>query len=154
MERIILSRISDIVELLLPHNQAGFRKNRSTTDQIVRLVHDIESSFPRKEKYDIILVDLSAVYDTVWHRGLYLKLLKIIPDVELVRFMMLLIQDRYFELETSRGERSRKRKLRNGLLQGSVLASIFFIIYTSDMPQTKSAQFDYYADDSALGYSN
>lgn len=91
MERIILSRVNDIVELHLPHVQAGFRKGRSTTDQITRLVNDIESSFQRKEKFGLVLIDLSATYDTVWHRGLYLKLLRIIPDIKvikLVNFMM------------------------------------------------------------------
>ncbi len=152
MERIILSRINHIVERYLPHAQAGFRKNRSTTDQITRLANDIESSFQRNEKYGLVLIDLTAAYDTVWHRGLYLKLLCIIPDVKLVRFMMVMIQNRSFYVETSSGERSRKRMLRNGLPQGSVLAPILFNIYTSDLPPTTSKQF-LYADDSALGVS-
>ena len=36
-----------------------------------------------------------AAYDTVWHRGVYLKLLKTIPDVKLLKFVIL-IQDRSF----------------------------------------------------------
>ena len=152
MERIILSRIIYIIERHLPQAQAGFRKNRSTDDQITRLVNDIESSFQRKEKYGLLLIDLTAAYDTVWHRGLYMKLLRIIPDVKLVKFIMTMIQNRSFYVETSSGERSRKRMLRNGLPQGSVLAPILFNIYTSDIPPTISKQF-LYADDSALGTS-
>ena len=151
MERIILTRINDLVELHLPHVQAGFRKGRSTTDQIVRLVHDIETAFQRKEKFGAVLIDLTAAYDTVWHRGLYLKLLKLIPDVKLVRFILLMIQNRMFFVETSSGEQSSKRRLRNGLPQGSVLAPILFNIYTADFPHTNSGQY-IYADDSALGF--
>lgn len=44
-----------------------------------------------------------AAYDTVWHRGVYLKLLKTIPDVKLLKFVIL-----EFQLETSSGERCRK----------------------------------------------
>ena len=105
MERVILSRINETIELQLPHDQAGFRKGRSTTDQISRLTHTIEQSFQNKEKYGLVLIDLTAAYDTVWHKGLYLKLLKLIPDLKLVRFIMLLIQDRSFFVTTSDGQK-------------------------------------------------
>ena len=52
----------------------------------------------------------SPQHDIVWHRGLYLYLLKIIPDVKLVKFIMLLIQDRTFVLETSNGQRSAEKE--------------------------------------------
>ena len=151
MERIILIRINDIVEAHLPHEQAGFRRGRSTTDQIVRLTHDIEAAFQRKEKFGVVYIDLTAAYDTVWHRGLYLKLLQLIPDVRLVRFIMTMLHNRTFYVVTSSGDHSRKRKLRNGLPQGSVLAPILFNIYTADYPQTKSSKY-LYADDSAIGF--
>ena len=99
-----------------------------------------------------MLIDLTAAYNTIWHKGLLYKLLQIIPDIHLVRFIMLLVQDRYFTLETSNGSSSRKRKLRNGLPQGSVLAPTLFNIYIADMPPTLARKY-LYADDSALGYA-
>ena len=153
LERLILARINDIVEEKLPTTQAGFRKGKSTTDQVVRLVHDIEAAFQKNHKFGTVFVDLTAAYDTVWHRGLYLKVLQTIPDVKLVKFIMLLVQDRSFILETSTGECSRKRRLRNGVPQGSVLAPILFNIYVSDMPKGDCKQYSY-ADDSALGYDD
>ena len=54
MERIILTRINDTVEAHLPREQAGFRKGRSTTDQIACLVNDIEAAFQRKEKVGVV----------------------------------------------------------------------------------------------------
>ena len=66
---------------------------------------------------------------------------------------MLLVQDRSFVLEASNGECSRKRKLRNGVPQGSVLAPILFNIYVSDMPKGECMQYSY-ADDTALGFNN
>ena len=83
--------INDIVEDHLSHAQAGFRKGRTTTDQICRPVHDIEMSFQSKETFGVIFLDHTAAYDTVWHRDLYLKLLKLLPDVKLVIFIILLI---------------------------------------------------------------
>jgi hypothetical protein len=65
---------------------------------------------------------------------------------------MMLVQNRSFVLETSTGERSKKKELRNGLPQGSVLAPILFNIYTADLPFTISDKF-IYADDTALGFA-
>ena len=84
----------------------------------------------------------------VWHKGLYLKLLKLIPDLKLVRFIMLLIQDRSFFVTTSDGKKSRRRRLSNGLPQVSVLTPTLFNTYTVDMPSTRSTKF-LYAGESA-----
>ncbi|KAG7478908.1 hypothetical protein JOB18_012357 [Solea senegalensis] len=72
-----------------------------------------------------------------------------IPDVQLVKFMMLMLQNRSFYVTTSSGERSRNRQLRNGLPQGSVLAPILFNIYIADNPATLGNKY-LYADDSAI----
>ena len=58
MERIILARINVIVEANLPQAQAGFRKGRSTTDQTVRLVNDIEAAFQKKAKVGVAYIHL------------------------------------------------------------------------------------------------
>ena len=101
LERLILERINNTVEEKLPTTQAGFRKGKSTTDQVVRLVNDIEAAFQENHKFGAVFVDLTAAYDTVWHRGLYLKTLQIIQDVRLVKFIMLLVQDRYLRPQTA-----------------------------------------------------
>ena len=51
------------------------------TDQISRLTHTIEQSFQNKEKYGLVLIDLTAAYNTVCYKGLYLNMLKLIPDL-------------------------------------------------------------------------
>ena len=95
---------------------------------------------------------MTAAYDTAWHRGLYLKLLQLIPYVKLVKLIMLILKNRSFYVVTSSGERSRKRQLRYGLPQGSVLAPILFNVYIADYPPTTSSKY-LYADDSAIGYA-
>ena len=119
MERLILNRIKHTIEAYLSHEQAGFREGRNTTV----LTEDIEAGFQCKEKCEVVLIDLSAAYDTVWHRGLNIKLLKVIPDKSLVNFIMNMISSRSFVLYLGE-EKSKRRFLKNGVPQGSVLAHL------------------------------
>ena len=124
LERLIYARIEPIVDPLLPCEQAGFRRGRSTVDQVALMTQHIEDSFSEKKKAGAVLVDLTAAYDTVWHRGLTCKLLRLLPDRHMVSMIMELIQNRSFTLTTGSGQRSRLRRLKNGVPQGSVLAPL------------------------------
>lgn len=64
----------------LQREQAGFRRGRSTVDQVTLLAQDIEDNFQANEKAGVVLLDLTAAFNTVWHRKLRLKLLRTIPD--------------------------------------------------------------------------
>ena len=69
LEQLIYARIEPIVDPLLPGEQAGFRHGKSTVDQVVLLTQNIEDSFKAKKKAGAVFVDLTAAYDTDWHRG-------------------------------------------------------------------------------------
>ncbi|KAJ3581005.1 hypothetical protein NHX12_017181, partial [Muraenolepis orangiensis] len=62
---------------------------------------------------------------------------------------MEMLSNRSFILRTSDGQRSRLRRLRNGVPQGSVLSPLLFNIYIHDLPETTSRQYGY-ADDLAI----
>ena len=111
----------------------------------------IDSQLPNdiREKAGVVLLDLSAAYDTVWHRGLHLKLLQTIPDRHMVNFIMEMMKNRSFTLNTSDGQCSRLRWLKNGVPQGSVLVPMLFNIYIHDLPVTQSKKYGY-ADDLAI----
>ena len=80
LERVILSRINPYVEDILPGTQAGLRPNRSTVHQVTQLTATIENGFERCRKSTAAGIDLTAAYNTVWHRGLRLKLVQSISD--------------------------------------------------------------------------
>ena len=50
LERLIYSRIEPLVDPLLPKEQAGFRRGKSTVDQVVLLTQNIEDSFEAKKE--------------------------------------------------------------------------------------------------------
>ena len=92
---------------------------------------------------------LSAAYDTVWLRGLHIKLLQMIPDRHMVKFIMEMLYNRSFTLNTRDGQCSRQRRLKNGVPQGSVLAPMLFNVYIHDLPVTQAKKYGY-ADDLAI----
>ncbi|KAJ3598778.1 hypothetical protein NHX12_034143, partial [Muraenolepis orangiensis] len=67
----------------------------------------------------------------------------------MVNFIMEMLSNRSFILQTSDGQRSRLRRLRNGVPQGSVLSPMLFNIYIFDLPVTTSRRYGY-ADDLAI----
>ena len=153
LERLIYACIEPLIDPLLPKEQAWLQRGKSTVDQVVLLTQNIEDYFKAKKKAGAVFVNLTTAYDTVWHRGLTCKLLRLLPDKHMVRMIMELVQNRRFTLTTGDRKQSRLRRLRNGVPQRSVLASLLFNIYTYDLPSMISRKFAY-ADDLALLHSS
>ena len=153
LERFIYARVEPLVDPLLPKEQAGFRRWKSTVDQVVLLIQNIKDTFEAKNKVGALFVDLTPAYDTVWHRGLTYKLLRLLPDKHMARTIMELVRNRSFTFTTGDSKQSRLRRLRNGVPQGLVLAPLLFNIYTYDLPSMIFRKFAY-ADDLTLLHSS
>jgi Reverse transcriptase (RNA-dependent DNA polymerase) len=79
MERIIMNRLWWYLDKnhLLNDVQAGFRANRSTVDQLLRLHTDAYNGIKAKKVTIAILYDFSKAFDLLWHGGLLHKLRKL-----------------------------------------------------------------------------
>ena len=100
-----------------------------------------------------MFVDLTAAYDTVWHRGFTCKLLILLPDKHMVRMIMEPVWNRSVTLTTGGSKPTKLQRLKNGVPQGSVLAHLLFNIYIYDLLSTTSKKYAY-ADGLAILYSS
>lgn len=75
-EKLIIKRLKPIIEenqFILEH-QFGFRSKHSTIDQVHRIIDLIETTFEKKKVCSAVLLNVSQVYNRVWHEGLVYKL--------------------------------------------------------------------------------
>ena len=59
---------------LLSSNQSGFRPGDSCINQHLSIAHEIYQSFDNDLEVRGVFLDISKVFDKVWHEGLILKL--------------------------------------------------------------------------------
>ena len=112
------------MENILSDYQAGFRPERSCCDQVLALTTYIENGFQSNLKTGVVFLDLTAAYDTVWHKGLLVKLSRQQPRW-VVDAVETLLRGRSFRVHMS-GQVSSWRQQSSGLPQGSVLAPSLF----------------------------
>lgn len=74
-ERVLLNRITDSLEVnaLLPEEQAGFRKNRSTLEQAYILREILDSRKPRSATF-ASFIDLTNAFGSTWQDGMWFRL--------------------------------------------------------------------------------
>ena len=78
LERIINRRLINHLESnnVLSPTQTGYRKHRSTEDQLAYLAQNIKDGFQEKRKVLAVFFDLSNAFDKVWKEGLLVKVLR------------------------------------------------------------------------------
>jgi len=115
---------------ILCDEQAGFRKNRSTVDQIFILSEAIINRRPKRTF--VAFIDIAKAYDRVWRNGLWHKLIQMGIKGKMWRVLrniykhvescVLLGKNRtdFFDIEV-------------GLRQGCLLSPILFLIFLNDL---------------------
>jgi hypothetical protein len=75
MERMVNRRLVHVLQesKLLPKQQFGFRKNRSTIDVLNTLNTHIEEAIRKGEHTAVLSLDLTKAYDTCWRHGILIK---------------------------------------------------------------------------------
>ena len=117
-ERLILVRISPLVDEKFRKDKTGFIPGHSCVGQLPNLTQNIEDGYERKMITGAEFVDLSAAYDTVQRRLIIKKLMDMTGDIDLFQVIRGLLSNRRFFVqlndETSASRwRSQKYGLRS-----------------------------------------
>ena len=129
LERIINNRLVHYLEInnLLTPYQSGFRKHRSTNDQLVRLETFIREAFINNEHMAAIFFDLEKAYDTTWKYGIMKDLHRCGLKGNLPIFIENFLNDRYFRVRINT-TLSKHYFQENGVPQGAILSVTLFIL--------------------------
>lgn len=149
-ERVIYNRLQPFLDKL-PDEQHGFRKDLSTTKQLVRILEFIGEGIHNKESSAILMLDVAKAFDRVWHQGLILKLIRFDINTDLVHLLYSYLRDRKFRVKVG-NTLSTERHIKASVPQGSILGPILYLIYVADFPmvRTHNQLTAFYADDTAL----
>ena len=135
-EKLLFEKIySQLNEIgLLSQHQLGFRPGDSTINQLLATTHNICKAFeemPSKEMRAVFL-DLSKAFNRVWHDGLLYKLEVNGISGNILQLIKNSLKDRKQRVVLN-GKSSKWESISAGVPQGSLLGSLFFLTYISDI---------------------
>ena len=155
-ERIIKNRLLYITQKqnLISPNQCGFLPGRSTTDNLVKITSDIRNSLSSKNTTAALFLDLKNAYDTLNITPL-LHLLQQNISGHLLHYLNSYLTKRSFQVKFL-DKISDPKKPTSGLMQGSVLSPILFIIALNSTLKSvpHPNKIALYADDIAIWTSH
>ncbi|VDI82655.1 Hypothetical predicted protein [Mytilus galloprovincialis] len=152
MEKMINNRLRWYLEknhIYSPY-QSGFRQNRSTMEQIIRLDNDIQKSFLKKEYLVGVFIDFQKAFDMIWKFGLLNKMVKIGIKGNMLGWVNSFLTNRTIQVKIN-NTLSDTLTIQNGTPQGSCISPTLFNIMVNDLPSCiNNCSISQFADDSAI----
>ena len=138
IERIVLRRLNDHIglnNLDIPF-QSGYKKHHSTETLLIRVVNDLLIATDENRATVVMMLDLSAAFDTVDH-GKLLSILRIELGIvgKAWEWFRSFLTGRCQKVKVG-GEESYEIIIKFGVPQGSVLGPVLFNIYIRSLYST------------------
>ncbi|GFV06945.1 probable RNA-directed DNA polymerase from transposon X-element [Trichonephila clavipes] len=150
LERMVNARLVYQLEKhkCIPLFQSGFRKGRSTLDNIITLENKIRNAFVRRNHLVSIFFDIEKAYDRTWRYGILRTLFDFGFRGNLPTFIQHFLKLRTFRVRLA-GTLSAPFTQAEGVPQGSILSVTLFICHISHILNvlSPSIQASLYVDD-------
>ena len=119
--------------------QNGFRKNKSTNNNLFKLFETIKLGFCKGHPTTGIFLDVKKVFDQVWYDGLLFKLTSLGLNRKSIRWISNFLYQRKLIISIN-DQLSDPITSIHGVLQGTPSSPILFILYVNDISQPLDAQ--------------
>lgn len=155
IEKCVHLQLTDYIEVnnLFPSLQSGYRKNHSCETAIIKIYNDLLIATDKQSHAILVLIDLSAAFDTINHT-LLIKKLESVYNIggNVTSWLKSYLQNRKFKVLIN-DTFSEESPLEIGVPQGSILGPLLFILYTEGL-QELANKYNFsvhlYADDTQI----
>ncbi|CAH8633484.1 unnamed protein product [Schistosoma curassoni] len=137
--RLLLNRMKDAVDAQLRDQQAGFRKDRSCTDQIATLRIIVEQSVEWNSSLYINFIDYEKAFDSVDRRTLW----KLLRHYGIPEKIVNIIRNSYDGLQCKvvhGGQLTDAFQVRTGVRQGCLLSPFLFLLVVDWIMKTSTSE--------------
>ena len=155
-EKLVLKRMESFLEQnnLLSPSQYGFRQTLSAQHAILDIVSTIQTNMDKRLFSCGVFIDLKKAFDTVDHKILLHKLdhygFRGVINKWFSSYLQGRIQTTQIDLYISA-----RKDTTCGVLQGSVLGPLLFVIYINDIQDSsEKLKFFLFADDTNILYAD
>ena len=148
----MLSQLLDYLASTEQHEprQSAYRPIHSTETALVRVVHDIQMALDQKNAAMLVLLDLSAAFDSIDHSLMLIRLSKIGIVETAHKWFSSYLRGREQSVFIN-GTASQSVPLKYGVPEGSVLGPVFFTQYTiGAICRRHGVSYQLYADDTQI----
>ena len=134
---------------LITPNQPGFKTGDLCINQLISISHEIYKSFDDVYEVRSVFFDMSKAFDKVWHQGLYYKLRQNGISCGVLNILTDFLDSRTQSVILN-GQFSSCAEVEAGVLQGSILRPLLFLIYINDLSDNLASNSKLFADDTSL----
>ena len=158
IEKVVHKQLTEYTDTnkLFSDFQSGYRKGHSCETAVTRIHNDILLMVDKRENVVLLLLDLSAAFDTINHK-LLLKKLEDLYGINgyVLKWLESYLSNRSFKVVINKSASS-SCWLEIGVPQGSILGPLLFIMYTKDLEMIVNKygfSIHLYADDTQIYFA-